>query len=953
MLRSKTREDELSILVNNEQPDVVIISEAELGLNDTVVISGYTPFFATPAPSGKHRLFALVKTTLKSNTVILASSHTDIWLRLNLPSPLIIVGMYRQWSDTERLDLSAFHSRCASLLDGTRTIVTGDLNLDFKRKSDPSYTRHSMASEHFSTMEALGLRYMGPYTPTFRSHGSYKSADGRYCPRTSIIDHVYALNNCRVEVSALLHGVTDHLPVKTTVFECATGTPGRKWIFRRPLAKLTSVSLCSALEHAFSETDIDIYNCDDVNLVHDTIISTIHTALDRVAPRRLVPADRPDRPSLFLSPDTLEAMKLRDAAAIGHSNNYRALRNKACRLVRRDRMKSSLKLIDQACNNPKKIWSLAKSFMGAEDTHANLPSSLVLENGSESSDPTKLAESLNVFFIEKISKIREDIAAQPPSDCHVDSQNALHSTKEKFTFRYPSAGKIEAIIASLKNTGAVGYDEVPVSILKKGAPVLSGPIAHLVRLSLGSATVPSGFKTSIVSPIYKGKGKSTTSLSSFRPISILTAMSKVLERCVFETLANFLETRLPDGQYGFRQKRSTTMAIADAHGKWSSARASGKVLGIMGFDLASAFDTLDEDIVCSKLDDLGICGLANRWFKDYLKNRIQCVSVGPARSSFMPLKYGVPQGSILGPVLFLAMVADMPRKTRLLDNPCRGYVAYADDLCVWSAGDSAEAVRKDLTVIAANVLSYTTKNYMSLSAGKTQMLWSGLSRGCEEPNVRVGGTLVKPTSIIELLGVKFDRNLSPAPYMASQISASMPILATVRRLYRYLPPTHLAMVAAALLVGKLAYAAPAVITPRLTAEDPTVTNNKKLQICINDAARITMGLSLAHKVSTECVLAKTGLPSLNRLVVKCIAIECWKAINLCTPLGSLITSGQKSSRSTRLACSNKLTPPFKFYKDSMAWHAVRIWNLYEDLRNAPTLGCAKSVATRIAASCPI
>ncbi len=952
LARSKTREDDLILLVKDNQPDVAIITEAELGPDDTVVIPGYTPFYASASPSHKCRLFALVRNDHARKTKVLASSHVDIWLRLNISNPITIVGVYRQWSDTEQADLAAFYDTCATLLDNNRTIITGDFNLDFGRRLDKSYSRYSMASQHFYMMEALGLDYAGPHTHTYLSHGSFRTDNGEFSQRESILDHVYTLDCSGVDVTVLPYRATDHFPVKTMVSSCPLATSKQKWIPRRPLSKLTGSILCCALEEAFFNSPIDLYGCNDVEVVHDTIVSTIIKVLDKVAPYRMVPADKPGCPPLFLGPDTLQMIGLRDAAARDHVPEYRALRNKVCRLVRRDRLRSSLDYIGKSKNNPKKLWSLTRFFMGA-NTHMNLPSSLKLENGLECNDDAKLADTLNTYFINKILKIRGDIS-DPACGTDYSEETMLSSDNhEEFNFKYPSAGKVYAIIQSLKNTGATGVDDVPVSVLKLGATALSGPIAHLVRLSFGSGKVPSGFKTAIVRPVYKGKGKPTDAASSFRPVAILTAMSKILERCAFETLMDFLEPRLPAGQYGFRKARSTAAAIADAHGKWSSARAQGYLLGVMSFDLSSAFDTIDSGLLCTKLAKLGICGKPNKWFSDYLSNRNQCVQVGNFKSSLISVEYGVPQGSMLGPVLFLAMIADMPVKTGLVGNPSRGYVAYADDICVWSYGDSLQTVSADLTKIADSVSCFAAANYLCLNAEKTQVLWSGLPRHTCGPNINVNGVMVKPSSSIELLGVTFDKTLGLTQFLMSQHRMAAPILATVRRLARYLPPIHLTMVASALLVGKLGYAALATLVPRLQQDDPTSVLANKLQVCINDAARIVLGASRAKKMRIGALLEKSGLPSLNRLVVRGIAVECWRAINMGTPLGEVICGGNRASRPTRLGCSNKLAPPFKFPRDSMAYHAVRIWNMHEELRSATTLYGAKLVASRIANKCPL
>ncbi len=298
-------------------------------------------------------------------------------------------------------------------------------------------------------------------------------------------------------------------------------------------------------------------------------------------------------------------------------------------------------------------------------------------------------------------------------------------------------------------------------------------------------------------------------------------------------------------------------------------------------------------------------------------------------------------------------MADLPDMTGLAENPRRGYVAYADDLCAWSMGDSADTVKRDLAMIADRVSRYTAANYLSLSAEKTQILWSGLPQGIEGPKIDIDGMSVTPSPFIELLGVRFDKNLTPAPFLNSQLRAAMPILAMVRRLACYLPPAPLAQVAAAFLVGKIAYAAAATHAPRLTQDDPLKPATNKLQICLNNAARIILGATRANKLQIRTLLVKTGLPSLNHLVVRGIAVECWRAMNMDTPLGAVISGGHRAARPTRMTTANKLPPPFKFPKESMAWHAVKLWNEHEDLRNATSLCSAKRVAGKIAATCPL
>ena len=219
---------------------------------------------------------------------------------------------------------------------------------------------------------------------------------------------------------------------------------------------------------------------------------------------------------------------------------------------------SNLRDINQAGNNPKKVWNLANRFTGAS---------------SSSSTPPLTAGDMNTFFLEKVKEIRASIT--PTSIEDNTSGNNIGDTNNhnppRFTFAYPSASKVLNVIRSLKNTAALGTDGISVAALKLGAPALAAPIAHLARISFTTGIVPDGFKTSILRPVYKGKGKPRTAASSYRPVAILPAMSKILERLVMERLSKHLEDLLPETQCGFQAARNTTKAITFAHGAWTKA----------------------------------------------------------------------------------------------------------------------------------------------------------------------------------------------------------------------------------------------------------------------------------------------------------------------------------------------------------------------------------------------
>ncbi len=372
--------------------------------------------------------------------------------------------------------------------------------------------------------------------------------------------------------------------------------------------------------------------------------------------------------------------------------------------------------------------------------------------------------------------------------------------------------------------------------------------------------------------------------------------------------------------------------------------------------MSSAFDTIDVNLLCTRLEELGICGTPNQWFRSYLTGRLQKVSAHSKTSESLPVSYGVPQGSILGPILFLTMMANFPDFVSIKES-VGGTIGYADDICCWITADNETDAKSELERVSTRLLEYAAIHKLAVNREKTQVMWIQASAG---PPVHVGDVMVQDSNSLDLLGVSFNKALKSTPYLKSQATATRRIRGAISALSRHLPPPYVAKVARALVLGKTGYAVAATIPPRLKNTDPACNVVTTVQVAINDVARSTIGIKRKDKVPVATLLQESSLPSLNRLTVRNLALETWKAIRVRdgpggqpNPLGCLIGDPGQGLRLTRTVAAGHLLPPLKCPMPTFVWYAYILWNSHECLREAKTLLAAKRAADIISELVPL
>ena len=324
-------------------------------------------------------------------------------------------------------------------------------------------------------------------------------------------------------------------------------------------------------------------------------------------------------------------------------------------------------------------------------------------------------------FVDKIEKIRASIT--PPSSListHMQSPPTLAN------FNRVSVSDICKLIKCSKRSSSPA-DPIPVPLLFTIIDWVCPSITHAINSSITSGIVPSAFKAAIVRPILKKPGSDPELLSNYRPISLLPFLSKVLEKAVAKQLTAHLEKNnlLARFQSGFRRCHSTETAIVRITNDILSSNDSGKVTALVLLDLSAAFDTIDHEILLSRLQtDMGITGTALSWFRSYLTGRSQVVSCAGHTSSSRRVTCGVPQGSVLGPLLFCIYTQPLEK---IIQRHNLSFHFYADDTQLYFSFDPSEAqtaVAK-LNHCLSDIRDWMAANFLKLNDDKTELVLIG------------------------------------------------------------------------------------------------------------------------------------------------------------------------------------------------------------------------------------
>lgn len=668
-------------------------------------------------------------------------------------------------------------------------VLTGDFNIDASDVSKDSINYNNLQA----LLNSFNLHQMVEWPTRVTNHSS------------TIIDHIYT-NFTNPTVCVVDNIISDH---RTVLCETSSSysVPIQKTIcFRRSFSS-NNISVFS--QYLRNETWVDLFNLNNTDDAYNCFTSIFEYYFDICFPLRKFYVANGLNNKWVTDEVKISSSKLKDLFLLKNTypilkRVYNVAKKQHEALLKSTKRAYYQNKIFNASNPAKMAWTVVSDRTRSLKNRNNI--TLVHEN-KIIEDPRLIANSFNDFFIKTpqqiikdISLYNKDMAAKPI---------VSKSLKSLFLNPFTEHELYELMLSKLKNKASSGPDEIPTFIVKKVLNFILTPLTHLVNLSFSTGKFPQSLKSGKVIPVHKKLD--CLLLENYRPITITSCFSKIFEYCFLQRLMGFaLSHKLfSDNQHGFLPGRSTHTAVSSFYKTLIDYIEAGECPVGIFCDLSRAFDCVQHDLLLDKLYSYGIRGVALNWLKSFIKSRKQYVSITSTenmisntfKSTCQTISMGVPQGSVLGPVLFLLYTNEIDKVSSTFK-----FIRYADDTSVLVSDKQENSLSNICTNTINNLVSWCNTNYLYFNSEKTSVIrFHNYQRHCLPPKIYIDNVALESTKNIKFLGLTLDANLNWKDHCANLISKLNSICFMFRNLRDILSLEQLLILYHSQVVSRLRY----------------------------------------------------------------------------------------------------------------------------------------------------
>ena len=758
----------LCIFDDNNMPDVFIFTETWYDEDIPTIIPGYIGYHSVRiGRSGGVSIF--VKNQIPSSKVD-EHSYTNesleictIKLSFNAKQ-LFICGIYRPHSGTINNFTAAIERSLESnIFTNAQCIFAGDFNANLNSNDgEVDQFVHMMQSHHY-------LQTISDHT---RPETSWSAP--------SLIDHIWINQICSHSCGVIKTGITDHhtLFLQLPFYLNKTNSSKIKITFRDH-----SENYQASFSRNVSSFNWQQIKSDDVNIYTENFYSALNELHQKSFPLRTKFVTE----RYFKNPwITKDVKKLSDARKKYHSlyingivshSEYAIYRNKVTALMRKHKESYYNQCFTRNENNIKASWNLIRKICSG---HQTKKINEIRQNDQTFYDDLEIATVFNHFFV----SIANDLATSLPQSSE-NPFSYISSNHENIPqFEPVTPDECSKIILSLKNSKQ-NINTISVLTFKKHHQLLLPILCDIINLSFISGVFPTCFKHATVVPIFK-KGD-PCNVTNYRPIAILIFLSKIFERCLYTRLLDFAINRnlFTPNQYGFLKGKSTQDALLHLTENiydCFNGRDGSFCINIF-VDFHKCFDTIDHTILIRKLELYGITGNLLTLVNNYLSNRSQSVRIQNSVSSPLPITKGVPQGSVLGPLLFLFFINDLPNISNTFSP-----VLYADDTTLSFRCNSIPEANLICNQELQKFYGWAVSNKLSINFGPDKtyfMIHTFRNLDLLDLHINLGSNTLENCDASKFLGVIVDEKLKfkdHVEHISKKISKSIGIIYKLAKL---------------------------------------------------------------------------------------------------------------------------------------------------------------------------